>query len=155
VLSSLRKHGSRNVTNLVDSRFRGNDKLFYIIVIERLIISFRPKPVSSSNILNLLKNLLYCTNTFSKNQPKKTFCAVIHSNLSGRFSYYIECHVWSCMVSNGPRSISITTWYFPLKSSGTCHKYSRHVPPQPYLKLPFSSTFPASSIILIFAPITA
>ena len=39
-LSSLRKQGSRSVRASVDSRFRGNDKWCYILVIERFAISY-------------------------------------------------------------------------------------------------------------------
>ena len=60
--------------------------------------------------------------------------------------YCIEYQTSSCLVSNGPRSISTFTWYLPLKFSGTRHEY-RQVPPQPYAKLPVASTFPASSTI--------
>ena len=49
-LSSLRKQGSRNVTGVVDSRFRGNDKSRYVIVIEQLEILFGSKSVSLSSI---------------------------------------------------------------------------------------------------------
>jgi hypothetical protein len=38
-LSSLQKQGSRNVMDIVDSRFRGNDKLCHIFVMEQLTIS--------------------------------------------------------------------------------------------------------------------
>jgi tetratricopeptide (TPR) repeat protein len=47
-LSSLRKQGSMNVTVLLDSRFRGNDGLFYVVIIVRLGTLFVLKTVSSS-----------------------------------------------------------------------------------------------------------
>jgi len=50
MLSSLRKQGSMNVMNIVDSRFRGNDKLCYIVVIERITISLGSKTVGLSII---------------------------------------------------------------------------------------------------------
>jgi len=50
-LSSLRKQGSRNVTDVVDSRFRGNDKSCYVVVIEQLTILFGSKSVSLSYLL--------------------------------------------------------------------------------------------------------
>jgi hypothetical protein len=47
-LTVLRKQGSMNVADLVDSRFRGNDRLRYVIITERLTISFDSKTVSLS-----------------------------------------------------------------------------------------------------------
>ena len=64
--------------------------------------------------------------------------------------YVMKCQVFSCSISNGPRSTSTNTWYLPLKSFGTRHEY-RQLPPQPYLKLPTSNMFPVSSIILTLA----
>jgi hypothetical protein len=47
-LSSLRKQGSSNVMCIMDSRFCGNDKLCYIIALERLTILIGSKTVSLS-----------------------------------------------------------------------------------------------------------
>jgi hypothetical protein len=38
-----------NVMVLVDSRFRGNDRLCYVIIIERFVVVFDSKSVSLSN----------------------------------------------------------------------------------------------------------
>ena len=51
-LSSLRKQGSRNVTVLVDFRFRGNDRLCYVIIIERFAVAFDSKTVSLSFLID-------------------------------------------------------------------------------------------------------
>jgi len=47
-MSSLRKQGSKNVTVLMDSRFRGNDRLSYVIIIERFAVALDSKTVSLS-----------------------------------------------------------------------------------------------------------
>jgi hypothetical protein len=49
-LTVLRKQGSRNVTVLVDSRFRGNDRLCYVIIIEQFAIIIDSKMVSLRNL---------------------------------------------------------------------------------------------------------
>ena len=64
--------------------------------------------------------------------------------------YVMKCQVFSCSISNGPRSTSTNTWYLPLKSFGTRHEY-RQLLPQPNLKLPASTMFPISSTILTLA----
>lgn len=43
----------------------------------------------------------------------------------------IEYHLSSCLISNGPLSMSIRMRNLPRKSSGTRHEY-RQTPPQPY-----------------------
>jgi hypothetical protein len=52
-LTVLRKQGSRGIADLVDSRFRGNDKLGYVVVIEQLIVSFSLKTVSLSMLYKI------------------------------------------------------------------------------------------------------
>jgi hypothetical protein len=58
MLSSLRKQGYRNVLDIVDSRFRGNDRLYYVIVIEPLTISLGPKMVNLISIVRVQISLL-------------------------------------------------------------------------------------------------
>jgi len=50
-LTVLRKQGARNVTDLMDSRFRGNDKLGYVLSIEELPVSDDLKTVSLNSLL--------------------------------------------------------------------------------------------------------
>ena len=64
----------------------------------------------------------------------------------GGVSRYRLCQGWSCLTSMGPRSMPTWTWNLPVKSFGTRHEY-RQVPPQPYWKLPWAITWPASLTI--------
>jgi len=56
----------------------------------------------------------------------------------------IECQILGCFVSNGPKSISTSTRYLPLKSFGARHE-DRQTPPHPYSNEPAPSIVPDSS----------
>jgi len=46
-----------NVTVLVDSRFRGNDRLSYVIIIERFTVAFDSKTISLSSKISCYPDL--------------------------------------------------------------------------------------------------
>ena len=65
-----------NVTVLLDSRFRGNDTLFYFVIIERLGILFGSKTVSLS------KELQIKTAIKSNSAPRAAAAKVIRDHFS-------------------------------------------------------------------------